>query len=368
MRRRRLLWGVCGIGLGHCFRQLPLLEHYAKNSELVVLAYGSALSFLRKHFTDHPHVQVAEVAVPYWPGTLAGLDFAAAATHAGNAKLDMSMNARAMQLAADRLGAPHAVISDYEPVSAQYAYACSAPLITLDQQSKYLTARLPARLAGTGYADEIMRLRMFFPRAEARLACSFFKQKQKVQSPEKVSLIPPILSDQVRGLRRKPTDEPMILVYLSEQMRDAQKRADLLGVLAAARGCRFEVYLPEGAELSGSASHVRLHRQGDGAFHAALASCHGLVTTAGHSLLSEAMHLGIPVLALPLGLYEQQMNAAVIQAGGFGLMRARLTGPYLREFIRELAGFARHIRRDRRYLLRGDGTDRAISTINRIIA
>jgi hypothetical protein len=48
MKRLRLLWGVCGIGLGHARRQLPLLQHYAQQADITVFTYGAALPFLRR--------------------------------------------------------------------------------------------------------------------------------------------------------------------------------------------------------------------------------------------------------------------------------------------------------------------------------
>jgi hypothetical protein len=45
---------------------------------------------------------------------------------------------RPWRLTQELIGKPDLVISDYEPISAQYAYASGTPLVTIDQQSKYL--------------------------------------------------------------------------------------------------------------------------------------------------------------------------------------------------------------------------------------
>ncbi len=49
-------------------------------------------------------------------------------------------------------------------------------------------------------------------------------------------------------------------------------------------------------------SHVRVHAVPSNAFLPLLGRAHGVVSTAGHTLLSECMFLGTPVLAVPLGL------------------------------------------------------------------
>lgn len=72
-----------------------------------------------------------------------------------------------MQRADEFLGRPDLVISDYEPVSAQYSYALRIPLVTVDQQSKYLLAdsREMPTFGDLTPNEEIARLSLFFPKA-----------------------------------------------------------------------------------------------------------------------------------------------------------------------------------------------------------
>lgn len=52
----------------------------------------------------------------------------------------------------------------------------------------------------------------------------------------------------------------------------------------------------------------------------ALAGCRGLITSAGHQSLSEAVTLGKPVFAIPQrGQYEQRLNARMLVASGWGM-------------------------------------------------
>jgi len=54
-------------------------------------------------------------------------------------------------------------------------------------------------------------------------------------------------------------------------------------------------------------------------FVADLASCRAVFATAGNQLISEAMHFGKPLLAMPEDSLEQQLNAAMVQRLGYGL-------------------------------------------------
>ncbi len=49
MTKRKILYGICGIGTGHTYRQLPIVEHFVgKGDRLVIFAYGESLDFYRE--------------------------------------------------------------------------------------------------------------------------------------------------------------------------------------------------------------------------------------------------------------------------------------------------------------------------------
>src|SRR3989344_8837787 len=172
----KILYGVCGIGSGHTHRQLPLIEHFSKSCRIIVFAYGYSLDFYKKHFKDNSNVSIVPVAVPFYVGNENGIDLEATKKLARNQGIDFdSTNAKAKEQISVTLGLPDLVITDYEPISAQFAYDNDIPLVTIDQQSKYLCADCPDRIGNVSVAEELARLKMFFPKADTRIACSFFK-------------------------------------------------------------------------------------------------------------------------------------------------------------------------------------------------
>lgn len=331
------------------YRQLPLLTHFIKEGHRVmVFAYGSSLAYLKSNFADTLNLEIAEVTVPYYWGGPQGLDFWRSAA---NAPLtDGSVNMKAMAQAWDWLGKPDLVLSDYEPVSAQYAYAKNAKLITLDQQSKYLLDGYHSQLGGTTYLDEVERLRMFFPKAALRVACSFFKVPS---SSEEVVLVAPIIRESVKNMRRSPKQGHYV-VYLTAQSGFTQSADEMLVELGKSKGV-FEVFLPKSTVTGQIPENVNRHDHGSPLFDRCLKECEGLISTAGHSLLSEAMHLGIPVLALPLPLYEQQLNAHILAENRFGMSSPTFDTKKFNQFKENTAEFTRNIAADLKVLLRGDG-------------
>ena len=116
-----------------------------------------------------------------------------------------------------------------------------------------------------------------------------------------------------------------------------------------------------------STIHLHFYHHGDSRFDALLIASHGVVTTAGHTLLSEAMYLEKPVYALPLPLYEQQLNGHMIAQGGFGICEESLSEEGLRTFLANLALYTENIRKDQKLLFKESGNDRIIEMINQLL-
>lgn len=361
---KKILYGICGIGNGHLFRQLPIIENLLLNGQqIMVFAYGASLEYFQKN--PHPNLKAVPVCVPYYIGQTTGLDFVRSAEL--NKNMDWSINLEAFAEAQRWLGKPDLVISDYEPYCFQYGYSFCCPLITVDQQSKFLPGSCPQPLEGSYYQDEVARLRMFFPYATERIACSFFKVEDNG-----ITLVPPIL--RLGNLINQPV-AGNYLVYLTAQSGYQQELAELLTVLGKRsenynifiNSVSYNKYLESNSSSIVLPSNVNLYPHGHLAFDSLMASCEGLISTAGHTLLSEAMHLGIPVYALPLPLYEQKLNAHTISANGFGISNNSINCETLEYFIRNNSVWRENISRDTNVLLHGDGLAHTLKIINRYL-
>ena len=159
-----------------------------------------------------------------------GLNFKETLNHR---KYDLTLNLEAMEYAQKEIGKPDFVISDYEPISAQYAYAYDVPLFTIDQQSKFLLNDFK-ELNGLTPIDEKMRLNMFYPKAN-RIILSFF-DFNKIDK-DSIVLGPILRNSLIAQKTQKHT-----LVYLSSQDGYKQPIIDVLSVLADNDKETFFVY------------------------------------------------------------------------------------------------------------------------------
>jgi len=359
MKKHKILYGICGIGNGHTYRQLPIVEHFAQTCEVMIFAHDNSYEFYSNRLKDNPSVKVVEVAIPFYVGDKNGIDFKGSAEFSMNKKDIFKINCAALAQANQELGKPDLVITDYESVSAQYAYAHNVPLITIDQQSKYLCGDFPKELGGFTFEDEIMRLHMFFPRVDARIACSFFNVSIK-NNTDNVLLFPPIIKDSVKDLPRNPK-ENNFLVYISSAREYGQAPEAIAEALAAQKNSQFHVFVGKSEnDVLKNIPNVGLYQHGDPHFTEIMRECSGIVATAGHSLLSEAMYLGIPVYAIPVSPYEQHMNARVIDVNSFGIAHSSFDSKKLAEFIENIPRFKNAIQADTEALIRGIGQEKII--------
>ncbi len=122
---KKVIYGICGIGNGHLYRQLPIIEFFLQNShKIMIFTYGTAYEFFINKFIPslplekNGLIHVALVDVPYFIGNKEGLDFVKAAEI--NSTMAMKNNLEAFAKAQKYIGSPDLIISDYEPYSAQY--------------------------------------------------------------------------------------------------------------------------------------------------------------------------------------------------------------------------------------------------------
>ena len=370
-KKKTILLGVCGIGNGHRNRQLPLIKYLlSKNYQVTIFSYGKAYDYFIEMQKNHINFSVFKVANPYIIGTKNGLDFKTSATIQTNQQDFNRINNLAMNNVLTQNGTPDLVISDYESVSAQLAYAKNIPFVTFDQQSKYFAGVFPKELHGTSYIDEVERLRMFFPKAIKRLAVSFFNVERNVlQNDEQVTILPSIIRDDLVSLKNKKIAETnSILFYVTSQNVNDFPLELWLKTLESIPGSTvFHVFLPKDVRNLNIYKNIKLYTHGDEKFNTVLGQSSGIITTAGHNLISEAMYLEKPVYALPLDLYEQQMNAHIIDKYQFGVSEETITKDKIMLFLRNINQYKKNIVADSSILVRGVGNDEVIKEIEELL-
>ena len=205
---------------------------------------------------------------------------------------------------------PDLLLADFEPFAPLAAGLLRLPVASLNHQQVVTETRyqVPGRYKLSA-ALTSAAIRVLTPlQAQHTFISSFYYPALK--RPRRTTLLPPVLREAVLGL--EPRRGEHVLVYFN----GGQGLGRFLERLATLEA-RFVVYNVENPEVR--PPNVQFKGVCDDEFLRDLATCRGVICTAGFNLLSEALFLGKPVLAVPnRGFFEQTLNALYLEREGLG--------------------------------------------------
>jgi len=219
--------------------------------------------------------------------------------------------------------APELAISDFETLTWAYAHWARIPLLGLDNLGALHRCR----------PEEPMHLQPNFLLARAAtkaklMGCWHYLVSSfsypEVRKP-RTTLIPPILRPEILAARREPGDQ--ILVYQSVWSK----------ALVEALHTLPETFIAYGADRDDVDGNIQFQRFDGQGFVEHLRTARAVIAGGGFSLMTECLHLGVPMLAVPLdGHVEQEINARHLAEQGYGHQSGRLDIDTLEAFLADL--------------------------------
>lgn len=314
----RILYGVSGEGSGHSSRALEIGRHLLEQGhELKVASYDRGFRNLSPVFDTLPIDGLHIVSVNNRVRPLRTL------WH-NLRRLPAIWRGLQRLKACIREFKPDFVMTDFEPCTAWLARFNGIPLISLDNQHRmrYMRYRSPWRLSWGRWVTETV-IRLMVPPPSAALATTYYYGELK---NTRTFLFPPIIRREV--LTAEPSQGQHHLVYVTSHFDS------LLDVLRQFPDEHFVMYGLNREGVDGNLEFKAFSQEG---FVRDLATCRSVIATAGFTLISEAIYLGKPCLALPMqGQFEQQLNALCLEELGFGLGAAHVSAEVLQTFFSQL--------------------------------
>lgn len=304
----RILYGVHGTGKGHAVRALTVGRRFRQH-EFLFVAHGDALRLLAPEFhtfeCPNPETVVRGHRVASWP-TLRSLVATLRASQGWMARLQ----------AAARDFRPDVAVTDYEFFVPRVARTLGIPCLSLDNLHVIPFCRLsvPAHRFSS-YLVTMLAVRLLFSRADAYVVTSFFRPPlRRTRAP--VLLVPPLLREEVAGRRGRAGDH--VLAYQGHETFRA-----FLPLLAKTSR---PVAVYGVAPTAGLDRRLRFMPWDEPRLLEDLASCAYVVCGGGHTLISEALHLGKPVLVFPVrNFFEQYLNGLWLARLGYGDLNESLS-------------------------------------------
>ena len=297
----RIVYGVSGEGSGHSSRAREMTQHLLQlGHEVRMVSYDRGYQNLKDDFevfeTEGLRIASTENKVSMVKTFTENISRLPRGYH----KL------RELKESLFQQFQPHCVISDFEPMTAYLANHERLPLITIDNQHRmrYMTYDYPEDLKVDCQITKNI-IRAMVPRPDVSLVTTFFFGPTTNQ---RTFLFPPILRQAVLQQESRPGDH--FLVYVTSGFDG------LLKELKAYSQKSFRVYGYDRDHQEDGLTYKPFSRDG---FLEDLATSKGVIATAGFTLISEAMYLRKPYLALPMqGQFEQQLNGYLLEQMGYG--------------------------------------------------
>ena len=341
----RVLYGVNGEGMGHATRSQVVIESLLELHEVRVVASGAAFDYLSGVLTDVEEIQGAKFVmedgeIRRWATVRQNVsEIGSAAPSSIRRWIEMTREWR-----------PDVVVTDFEPLSAIYARAARTPLIAVDNINMLDRCVHDAEIVDGHREDFTLAravTRSMVPNAVNYLVTTFFYPKL---AKGQTRLVPPILRRAIVAAEPEPGDH--LLIYSSGE------ESALAALRASGVPCR--VYGMRGGPAEGTTDgNLEFKPRSNEGFVEDLRTARGVVAGGGFSLMSEAVYLGKPMLAMPLvGQFEQLMNSRYLERDGYGVSATELTAEILDRFLTGLDGFE-----DRLAGYEQDGNDLTLSSV-----
>lgn len=350
----RILYGVCGDGMGHAMRSAVLARHLqSRGHELTFVSHDGALSYLRRK-TSFPTIGVVGMNSHISRNRVSPLGTLlknVVDLYDGGPANMLSTMAMVTQM-------PDVVITDFEPTTAHYALAMRKPLIAVDNVHFLNHCDHPPELINSDYSAARLMYEVcetLIPSAHRYLVTSF--ARATVLRPL-TSLHLPILRENILEAKAHVGTGTHIVAYFNSKA----DHATLASVFKAS---------PIPVRLYGKDTQRRETKDGnltfcpfsDEAFIRDVATSCAVVGGSGFTFMTEAIFFGKPMLALPYEMqFEQILNANYLAALGYGERCHLLTEQTLRKFLDNVPVYAEKLKE-----FRHDGNRDLFASVDRAL-
>lgn len=319
-----ILYGVNGEGSGHSTRAKEVISHLQQQGhKLHVVSFDRGLRNLSESF---PVKEIFGLGLTYvnnrvrYKRTVASNLMKAPRAARSLKALSHLVDEENIEL----------VITDFEPLTCHVGHRKRLPVIAIDNQHAITntTVSLPR-----GFRRDVAAVRlvtsMMTPHADAYFVLSFFPAPVKRRN---TFLFPPIVRQEVLSAKAQTGD--YVLVYVTSPAKE------LAALLKQVR-CKFIAY---GFGIEGQDGNILFKKPSMEGFLRDLAGAKAVIANAGFSLVSEALYLGKPYLAIPVkNQFEQTFNAYYVDKLGYGAWWRELGKEQIESFLFNLPAYAENL-------------------------
>ena len=333
----KILYGVSGHGNGHITRSVYIIKFLeSKGHKVKILTYGQGIKYIKSREDKFDYMNISGFDIYYRDGIVRNYK-----TFYEFMK-NLPLNSAKQLLMFFRVVydfKPHIVISDFEPFSQILAKSIGIPLIDIDNNIAVNIVKDnpdPSSYSEKFYTKATVHL--FVRKAKYHFLLAFAPEHIEIDKNKKYKLIivPPIIRNEIIKAKKTVVDKNFILIYqTSNSMVDGIKK--LTERFKSIDFIAYKVAMED-------KSNLKVKQFSNDDFIRDLASCSGVVTNGGFTLISEAIYLGKPIYSVPIkGQYEQRVNGFLIEKMGYGLTNNDFNEDRFEKFMKNLDSYKKNL-------------------------
>lgn len=332
----RIIYGVQGEGRGHSSRSRIIIEELLRRGHTVkIFTSNKGYEYLHQHFPD-------VIAIMGLSFVFDGDRVDLLKTLRKNLRDGASEAGKTIKALYDGLWdfRPDLSITDFEPFVPSAAGLDNIPFISINHQHVISHFRVEYPHA---WRRDYLNARAVIDNmhwfADRYFVTSFYFPPVRRRHAKRSRLIGPILRQEV--LEQKPiTGEHIVIYATTDEARQALE-------LAARTDAECIAY---GFGRAGQAGNIVFKEPSTQGFLKDVATAKAIIANGGYTLMSEALHLGKPYYAIPIGKqFEQMVNGYYLEKLGYGLYDLCPKQQRLGMFLDGLDYFRKNIARDREH-------------------
>ncbi|MBN2127396.1 MAG: hypothetical protein JW703_03310 [Candidatus Diapherotrites archaeon] len=324
----RVLFTVCGVGLGHASRASIIIRELKKKHEIKILTYGDAVEFLEREFDNVEEVDWFKIH--FKKGRISK-----SKTFAFNLPYLPSVSAKnysKIKKSIDEFK-PDVIVSDFDVFGIYASKIFNIPSILISnlhaekffQPELNLDEKLEQKLT-----DDM--LLSAFPKPTHCVVTSIIKP---TESHENTHFFYSIIDSKI--IKAKPVEGTKFLCYFGSEYLEK-----IIPLLKLFPEKQFVFYGKNSDEKDENIEFRKFSREN---WIKDISECNALLCHGGLLTISEAVFLNKPIYVFATKhWFERLFNGSTVQTMGFGLLERKPTKEGLNEFFSRLSEFKKNLK------------------------
>ena len=327
----RILFSVCGVGLGHAGRSRTIIRELKKKHTVKIISHDEGLDLLKKSFSDIESIEwfrfvFRESKVDKYRTILENTPKALNVFSGNFRKMGKIM----------REFRPDIIISDFEFNALHMGRMFGIPVILISNMHVMKYHKVPLSVIDKA---SVMLFEENMLRAFSGAEYYFIISLLDVKDPSRKNFFfyKPFVREEF--VDAKADDRGYLLVYIDKQ--------HLPEFTSIAKGNfpekKFVVY---GMGKNSTDRNIAYRDFSDDKWMEDMKNCSGVVCHGGMSTISEAVVLMKPLYIVPTpGWFERLHNASIVQKLGYGAVEEKPTISGMRQFLKNLSTYKGRLRK-----------------------